>query len=402
MDNIAARTIRKGYKQTEVGVIPEDWDVKEVGEITTSVVSGRSNTTSDLGSFPIYGSTGIIGYKKVCDYQGDKILVARVGANAGFVNKVSGRYCVSDNTLMISYKENIDIDFSYYQLTNYNLNKLVFGSGQPLITGGQLKKIRLPLPLLRKEQSAIASILLDLDLLIRKTEKLISKKRLIKKGAMQELLTGKRRLLGFTKRWDKLNLTEITLIGSDSIKIGPFGSQLKKEFLVKNGYKVYGQENVYENDVDLGNRFLDKNRFLELKSCELLPGDFIISMMGTIGKCMIMPLKMSPGIMDSHLIRLRLDSKKIDKKLLLQLFSSSIVTSQIKQLTVGGIMEGLSSKIIKQLNFNLPSIEEQIAISSILSDIEEEIGSLESKLLKYRQIKQGMMDVLLTGKIRLI
>ena len=90
------------------------------------------------------------------------------------------------------------------------------------------------------------------------------------------------------------------------IKIGPFGSQLKKEYLQKEGYKVYGQENVYQKDMAIGERHISFKRFSLLKTCEIKASDFLISMMGTIGKCMVVPSKFHQGIMDSHLIRLRL------------------------------------------------------------------------------------------------
>ncbi len=126
--------MKKGYKNTEIGIIPVDWEVKKLEGIILSIASGKSNTKSQNGDFPIYGSTGIIGWQPYFDYEGEKNLVARVGVNAGTVNKVKGKYCVSDNTLMISYNKISNIDFAFYQLKSLKLNTLVFGSGQPLIT----------------------------------------------------------------------------------------------------------------------------------------------------------------------------------------------------------------------------------------------------------------------------
>ncbi len=128
------RNIKQGAMQ-QLLKPKEGWVMKKFGEITLSVASGKSNTQLKEGKYPIFGSTGIIGWRNVYDYEGNKILIARVGANAGTVNKVSGKYCVSDNTLMVSLQSNIDIDFIFFKLINYQLNRLVFGSGQPLITG---------------------------------------------------------------------------------------------------------------------------------------------------------------------------------------------------------------------------------------------------------------------------
>ena len=116
--------------------------------------------------------------------------------------------------------------------------------------------------------------------------------------------------------WDIVPVSELVRKG-DGIKIGPFGSQLKKELLVKRGLKVYGQENVFHKNLEIGNRYLTKNHFIKLQSCELLEGDFIVSMMGTIGKTMVMPKSFEKGIMDSHLLRLRLRGDLIDTKFFL-------------------------------------------------------------------------------------
>jgi type I restriction enzyme S subunit len=189
---------------------------------------------------------------------------------------------------------------------------------------------------------------------------------------------------------------------ANSIKIGPFGSALKKEFLTKEGYKVYGQENVYERNMIIGDRFISAEHFRKLNSCEVKPGDFLISMMGTVGKCLIVPTYIKAGIMDSHLLRLRLEPSKLKAEFLAQLFQTRIISNQVKQLSVGGIMEGLSSKIIKLLQLPVPDIEEQTAIATFLSDMDAEIAALEAKLAKARQLKQGMMQELLTGKTRLV
>ena len=103
------------------------------------------------------------------------------------------------------------------------------------------------------------------------------------------------------EEWNVSSMEDLLIQEKGNLRIGPFGSQLKKEFLVSNGYKLYGQENIYKNDFSLGDRFINEDRFSLLKSCELLPGDLIISMMGTIGFVSIVPDGIEKGIIDSHL-----------------------------------------------------------------------------------------------------
>jgi len=202
--------------------------------------------------------------------------------------------------------------------------------------------------------------------------------------------------------WKLESTVEVAKNKTGGIKIGPFGSALKKELLTKQGYKVYGQENVFDNDVEIGDRYINKQHFQKLKSCKLNPGDFIVSMMGTIGQCMILPDNIQPGIMDSHLLRIKLDEKKVYPHYFEHIFSSVYTLNQIKKLSVGGIMDGLSSKIVKQILYNLPpTLTEQKAIATALSDVDELITNLGKLITKKKAIKQGAMQQLLTGETRI-
>ncbi len=188
----------------------------------------------------------------------------------------------------------------------------------------------------------------------------------------------------------------------DGIKIGPFGSQLKKEFLSGQGqYRVYGQENVYADNFTIGNRHIDSAKFLDLMSCELIGGDVVISTMGTIGQCSIVPEGIQAGIMDSHLIRLRLNPKLINRLYFKYYIQSERVQRQIKELSVGGIMDGLSTTIVKKIVVDYPPLPEQHRIAEALSDTDALLAAMEKLISKKRAIKQSAMQELLTGKQRL-
>lgn len=203
--------------------------------------------------------------------------------------------------------------------------------------------------------------------------------------------------------WVECPITEV--LKPNGIKIGPFGSQLKKEMLLSDGvYRVYGQENVYEHDFNLGDRYLTCEHFNRLSSCEILPGDFVMSTMGTIGKCAIVPITIQRGIMDSHLIRLRFDEKKVRSDYILQLFSDQFhyLSDQTARLAVGGIMDGLSVGIVSRLNVIYPeSIEEQGKIIKTLSEVDKLIIDQQKLIRKKKDIRQGTLQMLLTGRNRL-
>ena len=136
-----------------------------MGEICDNIFSGKNKLRSDDGRYNVYGSTGIIGYSNTFIYEQDTILIARVGANCGYVHIATGCYDVSDNTLIVNPNNEIyNLKFAYYQLTNINLNQYAKGGGQPLITAGQLKAFYVPVPPLY-EQERIVTILDRFDAL---------------------------------------------------------------------------------------------------------------------------------------------------------------------------------------------------------------------------------------------
>jgi len=153
-----------------------------------SIQSGKSEDKGDTGEFPFYGSTGVIGHKNVFDYEGKSILIARVGANAGSLYQIDGKYSVSDNTLRLTVSDNISLDYLRGLLIKFNLNRLVFGTGQPLVTGGMIKKVNIFIPEFI-EQNKIASFLSSVD---EKISQLTQKHQLLsqyKQGMMQKLFS---------------------------------------------------------------------------------------------------------------------------------------------------------------------------------------------------------------------
>ena len=158
--------VKPGYKQTEVGVVPKDWSLVPLSTIATTVASGRTRSYSEFGDYFVFGSTGILGKTSKADYSGRAILVARVGANAGKLSLATGEYGVSDNTIIINIDQKHKLKYVWRQLQARRLNTLIFGSGQPLITGTQLKNLKLPFPPTIGEEEAIAEALGDTDALI--------------------------------------------------------------------------------------------------------------------------------------------------------------------------------------------------------------------------------------------
>ena len=274
---------------------------------------------------------------------------------------------------MVTYPLGVDINFSYYQLINFGLNKLIFGSGQPLVTGGQIKNLDFAIPSNKKEQSAIATALSDTDALIEKLEKLIEKKKNIKQGAMQELLTGKRRLPGFSGKWETKKLGEL------------LDYEQPTEYLVK--------DTDYSDDFNTpvltaGKTFVLGYTAEENGIFQNLP-TIIFDDFTTAIKYVDFPFKAKSSAMKMLIPR----SKDINLKFV-------FAKMQMIDFQLGDHKRYWISEY-QNIEIATPKPDEQNAIATVLSDMDTEIEKLESQLTKFQNIKQGMMQTLLTGKIRL-
>ncbi|MCI7652857.1 MAG: restriction endonuclease subunit S [Bacteroidales bacterium] len=162
-----------------------EWEEYRIEDITENISSGRCKSHSSSGKYNLYGSTGIIGKTNEACYEGNLVLVARVGANAGSLQILNEPCGITDNTLIIKPKE-VDAQYIYYFLQHFNLNRLIFGSGQPLITGGMLKKVKVSLGTIQ-EQNKITRLLSLLDERIATQNKVIDKLQSLIKGIAHKI-----------------------------------------------------------------------------------------------------------------------------------------------------------------------------------------------------------------------
>lgn len=182
------------------------------------------------------------------------------------------------------------------------------------------------------------------------------------------------------EHWEVKRFKFLLQDGYEGLKIGPFGSQIKSEKLSLYGnYKVYGQENIINQDFSLGHRYLEDELFHELSIYEIRAKDLLITMMGTSGRCYIVPEYFQKGIMDSHLIRLRLTNNYNLDFIRYLIDESEYVSYQVKVLGKGSIMHGLNSTIIKNLELIIPPLEEQEKIARFLDYKTKQIDDLIAK-----------------------
>jgi len=204
--------------------------------------------------------------------------------------------------------------------------------------------------------------------------------------------------------WEVRPVRYLLNAGKSGIRIGPFGSSLKLEMMKDSGFKIYGQENVIDDDFSKGHRFIGEEKFLEMKNYEIFPNDIVITMMGTTGKSKTVPDNIQQGIMDSHLVRMRTNQNICHPKLFsLILNDASYVQSQLTKLSNGSIMQGLNSQIIKSVKIILPPIDDQEKIFDFIQhkkvQFDELIAKSKKQITILEEKRQALITAAVTGKI---
>ncbi|MGP5060922.1 restriction endonuclease subunit S [Psychrobacter celer] len=410
--------VPEGYKQTEIGVIPEDWKVTTIGDFAPLQRGFDLPTTKvEAGDYPVVYSNGIVRNHKDFQVKGAGIVTGRSGT-IGKVHYIESDFWPHNTTLWVTSFGDAHVKFVYYLFKYIGFERFKSGSGVPTLNRNDAHSFKTTVPTKVDEQTAIATALSDVDNLIQSLEKLIAKKEAIKTGAMQQLLTGKTRLPEFATHddgspkglkqtelgripedWDYKALSEMT--ENKGLVRGPFGGALKKDGFVRTGFKVYEQRNAIYANTEIGKYYIDKDKFNELQRFTVKPKDFIVSCSGTIGRIYQIPVNAPEGIINQALLKITLN-KNTDEHFFYQIFNSKEFQESITDSTQGGAMKNLiGMSEFKKSIMLMPSKPEQTAIATILSDMDVEIQALQQRLEKTRDIKQGMMQQLLTGKVRL-
>jgi len=393
--------VKPGYKHTEVGIIPEDWDVVSLGEVC-QMKSGEGITSASIDKFskyPCYGGNGLRGFTSRFTHNGKYALIGRQGALCGNVLGVDGKFFASEHAIVVTPAARTDIRWLTYVLGKMRLNQFSESSAQPGLSVSKLLSLDLAYPPTKAEQEAIATVLSDVDALIAALDALIAKKRLIKQGAMQELLNGKRRLPGFSGEWETINMAEHSTLKA---RIGWQGLTTA-EYLSTGEYCLITGTDFIDGKVDWERcHFVENNRYDQDKNIQVRVGDVLITKDGTIGKVAYIDHLPSEATLNSGVFVTRPKNNKYHPRYFYYVLSSRIFDDFLRQLQAGSTINHLYQKDFVNFNFPAPEYEEQQAIAEILSDMDAEITALEQKRAKTRLLKQGMTQELLTGQIRLV
>jgi type I restriction enzyme, S subunit len=414
--------LKEGYKQTEVGVIPEDWDSVCLGEIASVCMCKRifTHQTKPNGDIPFFkiGSFGgdpdaFISNELYEEYrrkysfpsEGDILLSASGTLGKTVVFDGLDAYFQDSNIVWLEVDKTKVCNAYLYQC--YQLIKWAPAEGTTIsrLYNGVICATPIALPPTKAEQEAIAEALSDADALIESIEQLIEKKRQIKEGAMQQLLSGKRRLPGFSREWKAIELGDVADPSQRwSFTGGPFGSNLKSSDYIDEGIRIIQLQNIGDGEFkDNYEIHTSAEKADELVSCNIYPGDLILSKMGDpVARACIIPTLCERYLMCSDGIRLAVDQKRFNTYFIYSLINASEFRKKAEAAGTGSTRKRIGLTELRALTLCCPTFDEQTAIATILSDMDAEIDALESKLAKAHQLKSGMMHNLLTGKKRLV
>lgn len=411
-----------GYKMTEVGVIPEDWEVKELGDITKDMSDGpfgsnlkschytnkkevRIIQLSNIGTdgwsdnnrkYTTYKHLDTI---RRCEVKSGNLVIAKMmpAGRAIICPSTDAAYVLSSDAVRVNLLECVNNDYAFYcTKSGYYLSQIAENTQGSTRARTSIKKLRNILFCMPdvKEQVAIATALSDVDSLISALTKKIEKKKAIKLGLMQQLLTGKKRLPGFNDKWKSMLLGDIAEVKD--------GTHQTPQYVKSGGKPFYSVENVTADDFkNVKHISLEEHKALT-SNYRIEKGDVLMTRIGSIGCCKYVDWDVDASFYVS--LALLKINEKYDSKFISYL---SNIKSFKEEVMLNSLVFAIPQKInlgnISLIKVYIPTSKaEQTAISNILSDCDSEIAALEEKRDKYKEIKQGMMQQLLTGKIRLI
>lgn len=362
--------MKPGYKQTEIGLIPSDWTVTSLGQVV-QLQRGYDlpHRVRKPGIVPIVSSSGICGYHDQTQANGPGVVTGRYGT-IGNVYFVKEDFWPLNTTLFVKDFKGSDPLFISYLLRTIDFESHSGKSGVPGVNRNDLHELLVACPAI-EEQQAIASALSGIDTLISSLDQLITKKRDIQQATMQQLLTGQRRLPGFNGEWEVKRLGEVAPLQR--------GYDLPNPKLEKGEYPV-----VYSNGV------------MNYHSTFMVKGPGVVTgRSGTIGNVHYIEDSFWPHNTSLWVTNFRGNSPKF--------ISYLLASVGLIRFSTGSGVPTLNRNDVHAHEVSIPPSEkEQTAIATILSDMDAELAALEARHEKACQLKQGIMQELLTGRTRLI
>lgn len=378
---------------------PQGWETYRVIDVADLFDNLRIPVTKNQrrpGNTPYYGANGIQDYVDGYTHDGEFVLIAEDGANDLLnypVTYAKGKIWVNNHAHVISAKESVAVTkFLYYLLKKVDYTTFLVGGTRAKLNGKTFKNIEITIPSNTSEQKAISSILSDLDNHIDNLGKLIEKKKDIRDGALEDLISGKTRLDGFDDVWQETTIGDCTYILQGGTPSTTNANYWNGNIVWVTPSEITKLKGMFISDSE---RKITESG-LKNSSAQILPaGTILLCSRATIGELAIAEKPMTTNQGFKNLVC----KVGIDNVFMAYLLSTlkDIMISKAKGTT---FLE-LSKKALETIKVKIPKYEEQQAIASVLTAMDKEIEHLEAERDKMIQIREGAMDDLLTGRVRL-
>ena len=424
--NLAPASELKRHTATEFGMLPKDWNFELLCNIAF-VTSGKRLPkgtkltekptphpyirVSDMRQSKVDDSGVLFVPEDVAPYIrryrifADDLFIS-VAGTLGIVGRIPKELDGANLTENADRITNITCskNFLLHVLLSNHVQRIIADTqtvgAQPKLALTRIRSFQIPLPPTSQEQEAIAEALSDADALIEGLERLIAKKRLIKEGAMQELLSGARRLPGFDRPWRVVDFQNDAVLKA---RIGWQGLTTS-EYLDRGDYALVTGTEFVDGSVNWKScHFVNRVRYEQDPNIQLRDNDVILTKDGTIGKAAFIQTLPIPATLNSGVFVIRPKGEGFHPRYIYYVLRSQIFLEFLNKLSAGSTINHLYQKDFTDFRFKAPAdLVEQERVAETLADIDREIEALNTKLAKARQIKQGMMQDLLTGRIRLV
>lgn len=381
--------VPEGYKQAEVRVVPEDWKSLRLGDVITLQRGfDLPARLRKIGNIPIISSSGITDVHSESPVSGPGVVTGRYGT-IGEVFFIDRDFWPLNTTLFVSdFKENEPL-FIYFFLRTIDYKTYSGKSGVPGVNRNDLHEISVRLPPI-KEQRAIAQTLSDIDSLISKQDKLIVKKRYLKTATMQQLLTGKNRLPGFSEGK-----------GYQKTEIGVIPKDWKIDRVKSLAAITTGGRNTQDRTNDGRYPFFVRSQTTERINSYSFDGEAVLTAGDGVGTGKVFHYIKGKFDIHQRVYKISNFNSNLDGFFFYTYFSNCFY-NRIMSMTAKSSVDSVRMEMIANMLVPLPSSSEQRAIAQVLSDMNTEIAALETRRDKTKAIKQGMMQELLTGRTRLV
>lgn len=418
-----------GYKHSDVGVIPDDWDAKAIGE-EIDLLTGFPFPSSGYSKSGVRLLRGSNIKRGQTDWSDDIVQYWPE------VSRELARYSLQVGDLVVSMDGSL-VGRSFAQLRDSDLPALLLqrvarirgkkmdvtylrqfvGSDQfikyvdsvktvtaiPHISPGDIRRFTIPVPPTIEEQRAIAQALSDVDALLATLDQMIAKKRDLKQAAMQQLLTGKTRLPGFSGKWEARTLFELAECKKEFFDDGDW---IESEHITTEGIRL-----IQTGNIGIGSfvekedkKYINEASFSSLRCKQLKQGDLLVCRLAEpAGRaCVLGDIGEERIVTSVDVTIFRPPPELADRTFLVQAFSTADWFRAVSDRSGGTTHKRISRGALGRLSINLPPVPEQSAIARVLSDMDADLSALEARRDKTRNIKQAMMQELLTGKTRLV